>query len=70
MGKLRESKTCTCRSPNLNLQFEVHIENEEVVASARQVCFIMTIHDLGFDCKLIIIINLDLKKKLRHKKIK
>ena len=49
-----QTKTITCYSEKLNLNFVVNIQNES--AQAQQRCFIMTVHDLGYDCKSFFII--------------
>ena len=49
-SSLGEIKSFVCKSEKLNLNFNVHVENEATNASQR--CFIMTIHDVGFDCEL------------------
>lgn len=39
----------TCKSSRLDMNFEVHVESESIGSNAKQVCFVMTIHDLGCD---------------------
>ena len=38
-----------CYSEKLQMSFKVHVQNDAIACSQR--CYIMTIHDLGFDCK-------------------
>jgi hypothetical protein len=43
------NKIIACYSDKLNLKFIVNIQNQATMAHQR--CFILTVHDLGKDCK-------------------
>lgn len=47
-----------CYSDKLQMSFKVHVQNDAIACSQR--CYIMTIHDLGFDCKALLLFSADL----------
>lgn len=48
---LLHSNTFNCKSTKLNLNFQVHIQNDTNLST--QKCFLMTVHDLGSNRKNI-----------------
>ena len=50
---MSEPKSFKCKSDKLQMSFSVNIENHTFLS--QQKCFVMTIHDLGFDRTLIFI---------------
>jgi hypothetical protein len=49
LDKSCDKKVYECHSKKLNMSFEVHVQDE--TCPSHQRCYIMTIHDVGYDRK-------------------